>query len=130
MDIASEHPCGAERSDSLVARTRCRTDRHTDGNNGPRIPIRATLCWNFREADNTMKFSVFVWGRYKHGKIQDPKHRDRGFIYARRCHVITRACRSLTNWTQARAMRPKLPTLRGTGPAALFYPLSLSSQAS
>ena len=40
---------------------------------GPRIPIRATLCWNFRETDNTTKISVFCVGaRYKQTrKIQN-----------------------------------------------------------
>ena len=63
-------------------------------NNSLRIPIRATLCWNFRETENTTKISVLVGVRYKHGKIQNTKHRDRDLIYARRCHVITRACGS------------------------------------
>ena len=46
---------------------------------GPRIPIRATLCWNFRETDNTTKISVFCVGaRYKH--VKDTKHKDRDVV--------------------------------------------------
>lgn len=53
--IASEHPSGRGSVVNPRGPEPGPLLSFTDGNNGLRIPICATLCWNFRETDNTTK---------------------------------------------------------------------------